>query len=66
MILSAQERDSPIFRKMVQYYQTRLNELRVQNDKPMDADQTSHQRGRIAEVKEFLMLDRDQPVITEE
>ena len=64
--MSLQERDSPVFRKLVKHYQERLNELRVQNDKPMTLEQTAHIRGQIAEAKQFLMLDKDQPVITEE
>lgn len=63
-ILTQIERESPIWRRIVdEYLETRLKRLRVENDAERSPDATAKLRGQIAEVKLMMGLDRDQPIV---
>lgn len=57
------ERRSPLWRKLVEHYEARLQVLREKNDNSMTNDESEKLRGRIVEVKVFLGLDSDGPEI---
>lgn len=47
---------SPTWAKIKAHYESRLQDLRVQNDKRSSADDTARLRGQIFEVKQLLSL----------
>lgn len=63
MILTKQERDDPLWLKLKAEYESRLAQLRKDNDKDMSEADTANLRGRIAEVRKFLSLGEEKPVI---
>ena len=54
------ERMSPLWGALVKHLETRLAHLRNQNDGDLDQVETGKQRGRIAEIKALLSLDKDE------
>ena len=66
MMLTPQERDTHVFRKLMKHFNERLNALRASNDGPLDPHKTAEIRGRIAEVKGLIGLDKDIPIIQDE
>lgn len=54
--LTAYDRGSAAWHKLVTIYEAKLQTLRMQNDTPKDELETAKLRGRIAEVKEFLAM----------
>lgn len=52
---------SPTWRAIRERAELRLDELRRKNDAELDEMQTAKLRGRIAELKELLALDRPAP-----
>lgn len=54
--LSDGERMHPLWMRLEQHFRRRLDELRKQNDGPLDEVRTAHLRGRIAEVGALLDL----------
>ncbi len=60
--LTAEDRGSALWRKLVEHYTERLESLRVRNDGDLDDVRTARVRGRIAECKELLALSADEPV----
>jgi hypothetical protein len=54
------ERMSPLWGALVKHLETRLAYLRNQNDGDLDQVETGKQRGRIAEIKALLSLDKDE------
>jgi len=61
--LTRMERADPLFLKLKAHYEQKLANLRAMNDNDNSPDMTAATRGRIKEVKLFLALDQDQPVI---
>ncbi len=59
--LTEQERGSALWAKIKKHYEARLQELREENDSDKDDIKTAKQRGRIAEVKLVLGLDKPPP-----
>ena len=59
MILTIEERRSPLWRKLAEHYESRLESLRNQNDGDRADVDTAKLRGRIAEVKLLLSLGHD-------
>lgn len=57
MILTEQEILSPLWAKLKEHYQARLDSLRLQNDTDKTMEATAKLRGRIAEVKKLITLD---------
>ncbi len=66
MTLDPADKHNPVFSKLMKHFAERLSDLRAQNDGPLDAIKTSEMRGRIAEVKGFLALAQDRPLIEDE
>lgn len=58
-LLAEHERHSAVWMKLKAHYEKRLALLREQNDADLNDEQTAKKRGRIAEVKDFLALDKD-------
>lgn len=54
MQLNSHHRGSDVWLLVTKYCETRLEELRRQNDADLDPTRTAKQRGRIAEVQKFL------------
>ena len=59
LLLSIEERRSPLWRKIAEHYEEKLQVLRQQNDGDRSEAETSKLRGRIAEVKLMLALGND-------
>ena len=60
--LNAQERNSPLWKRLVAHYEKKLSSMRVRNDGPLDNDQTLILRGRINEVKAILSINDAMPM----
>lgn len=60
--LTAQEKDSALWKKLKAHFEERLDVLRIQNDGDKSAEETAKLRGKIAFAKELLGLDA--PAIT--
>lgn len=61
-IMSDQERESPLWKRIKSHYEKRLSVLRSRNDGPLGADETLQLRGRIHEVKSFLSIEEARPI----
>lgn len=61
--LTKQERYDPLWKRIREHYETRLSELRLQNDARMSEAERSELLGRIAEVKRALAFEKDAPVV---
>ncbi len=57
--LTPQDRQSIVFRKLMDRWTERLDTLRKQNDCDQSEALTAATRGRISEVKAMLALDKD-------
>ena len=56
-MLTERDLSSELWLKLEKHYKARLEQRRRENDSDsMDATKTAKQRGRIAEIKEFLAL----------
>jgi ribosomal protein L30/L7E len=66
-LLSAQDRDDRLWRKIKENLEDRLTALRIQNDSTkLTLDDTNKLRGRIQEVKRMLSLGTATPIVDEE
>jgi hypothetical protein len=65
-VLTPQDRQSAVWKKIAAHLDERLAALRVKNDGPHDAIQTAKIRGAIAEVIALQKLDSDPVVIENE
>jgi hypothetical protein len=54
---------TPTWLRLKEHYEVRLIELRTSNDRTLAIEDTAKLRGRIAEVKNILALDRPPPAI---
>lgn len=54
--MKAEDFKSPTWRRYTKFLEMRLGELREQNDRHKDSEQTAATRGSIAEVKRMLAL----------
>lgn len=61
--LTKDERNSRLFTKLMEHWSDRLQSLRTQNDGDIDPTNTAKLRGRIAELKFNLSLDKELPEI---
>jgi len=57
--LTQADKRSPVWRAIVEHLQTRVVQLRAQNDTSQSVEKTEHLRGRIAELKALLALDEE-------
>lgn len=58
MNLEPHEAQSALWLKIKTHMEARLVTMRARNDNPLDPIDTAKLRGRIAEAKEFLLLDQ--------
>lgn len=59
MELTAGERQSPLWRRLLENFEHQRDILRAKNDGPHDAATTADIRGRIAVYKALIALDND-------
>lgn len=59
--LEPHEAQTALWKKLKSHYEEQLDLMRKQNDGALDDIQTAMIRGRIAEVKKFLALDKPPP-----
>jgi len=59
MVLTPGERQSPLWRKLLEHFELQRDVLRTKNDGPHDAATTADIRGRIAVYKALVALDND-------
>lgn len=64
MILTHEDKMNPLWRKLMKHWEGKLQLLREQNDAARTDLDTALLRGRIAEIKSVLDLNKDNPVIT--
>lgn len=62
-ILTIEEKRSPLWRKLKEYCENRLIDLRNENDGDRPELETAKIRGRIAEAKLLISLGKDTPKI---
>jgi len=60
--LDKKDFDSATWAKLIQHYEARLMQLRIQNDNTMSKKQRYQLIGQIAEVKYLLNLSQPKPV----
>lgn len=58
-ILTPDERDSRIWKRLMAHFNERLETLRVQNDGVRAETETAHLRGRITELKRIIDLNKE-------
>ncbi len=63
MKLTEHELASPLWRKLKEHWEARMEQLRSENDKNLNEIETARLRGRIAEVKASLDIGTPKPVI---
>ena len=61
MILTKEERNSPLWMKLKPHFEARLAKFRADNDKSEDVLVTEKRRGKIAELKDLIELGSDKP-----
>lgn len=58
-MITPTEKDSVLWRKLVKFFEDRLGILRAHNDNgTMNEVETAYLRGRIAECKDFIKLNK--------
>lgn len=62
-VLTTEERNSNMWRKLMEHFEWRLDSLRQQNDSNRDQIETANLRGKIAELKLVMSLNKDLPGI---
>jgi hypothetical protein len=63
IVLTQDEKDSKLWRKLMAHWEGQLQILRTQNDGDKSEIETARLRGRIAQVKADLALDKDLPEV---
>jgi hypothetical protein len=63
MKLTQEEIHSPLWVKLKEHIQERIDKHRQDNDKMLPTDDTIKLRGRIAELKDLLSLEKERPQI---
>lgn len=64
LVLTEQERNSPLWLRLKAHYEKRLHSMRSRNDGPLANDDTLLLRGRIHEIKTFLSINEAMPIGT--
>jgi len=62
-VLTQDEKESRLWQKLIKHLEDRLQTLRLQNDGDRSETETARLRGRIAELKAIIGLDKDLPEI---
>lgn len=58
---SAQMLGSSAWKELKDHFESRLDDLRKDNDKDQDAEKTAFIRGQISEIKRLLAYDKPKP-----
>lgn len=61
--LSNEERDSKLWARLVEHFESKLMSLRIQNEGDKSEIETANIRGRIAEIKSILSLNNETEVL---
>jgi len=61
IVLTVEERRSPLFLKLLEHWTNRLEISRMQNDGDRPEIETAKLRGRIAELKACIDLSKESP-----
>jgi hypothetical protein len=61
LVLSTEDKRSPLWGRLMARCERRLADLRIQNEGDKSEVETATLRGRIAEVKALLALDKELP-----
>lgn len=61
--LTQAERESHLWKKLMKHFEQRIANMRAQNDSDLDERTTARVRGRIAEVRDLMNLDKPRPDI---
>lgn len=61
--LTLEEKHSQLWGNLMRYWEKELNKLRISNDFPQDDLATATIRGKIAAIKNCMLLDNDKPTI---
>ena len=64
-LIDNHERQSAVWIRLKEFYEARLTLLRSSNDGNLTPEQTAKFRGRIAEVKALLALEKETPVLND-
>ncbi len=59
--LTHEEKNSPLWRKLMSHWAGQLDAMRLQNDGALSELETARLRGRIVELKTNLALNNDKP-----
>lgn len=63
IVITQGDRMNPLWGKMMDLWQQRLDELRKLNDRPQSEENTATLRGRIAEIKALIALNEEIPIL---
>lgn len=63
MKLTESELNSPLWLKLKEHWEKRLQTLRAENDKSLNESDTTKLRGRIAEIKANIEIGNPKPII---
>ena len=61
--ITASDKSNPLWEKLLEMFEQRIDHLRRENDKPVDAIETAKLRGGIAELKRLINMDKEKPVV---
>ena len=61
--ISPGDKTNPLWRKMMLIWQQQLDAARMHNDRDLDERQTANTRGKIAVLKAWIALDKDEPIV---
>lgn len=61
MLIEPHEAQTALWKKLREHYEQQLERYRAMNDQDLSLEKTAKLRGRIAEIKGFLELDRPVP-----
>lgn len=64
--LSNEEKDSKLWTRLVEHFESKLMSLRIQNEGDKTEIETAKLRGRIAEIKSILSLGKETNAIRQD
>lgn len=64
--LTEQEKNSALWHRLKEHIEARIDKHRATNDKTQTPEATEKLRGRIAELKDLLNIEKDRPQIEQD